>query len=547
YIGLDGLSLPLVVLTSLMFFLAILVASGSSMEKSGGFFAWLMLLQTAVTGAFVSLDILLFYAFFELTLIPSFFLIGRWGVGIDRRNAARKFFLYTLFGSLFTLIGIVGVVLLNPVPLNPYQTDRDIPVFAGILPELSKPGEARPPRPGPLTFSIPQLMANHSTWTVSADENIQHLETKLKAATTANAVQLKAQLAQSQESRTRFYRIEAWLFFALLAGFAVKIPIVPFHTWLPAAYGESPLAVTMVFSAVLAKLGTFGILRVVLPLVPDAAIAYGLPTIGILGATSIGYAAFCAYAQRDLKMIAAYSSISHLGLLALGLFTATTAGLSGAMLHMVNHGLTAGALFALLAYLHDRYRTTDGNAFGGLLATHPRYAFFFILLSLAAVGLPGLNNFVSEMLILAGLFDPHNVRLAGYGLGVTGAAGIFLSAWYTFTMIRRVFFGPVIEPVMATPVVAGLTGRESTTLATLSVLCLGLGLAPQPLLSMMEPDTQRVANVLNMARIRLDPQAAPPPVKLDGPLPNMAPAGGGGGGGRGRPAGAPVGPGQRPN
>ncbi len=190
-----------------------------------------------------------------------------------------------------------------------------------------------------------------------------------------------------------------------MAGFMVKVPIWPFHTWLPAAYGESPVGVTILLSALLAKLGTFGILRFVLPLTPDAAVMYGLPVIGSLAAFGIVYAALCAYDQKDIKLMIAYSSVSHLGFLVLGIFAFNAEGLSGAVLHMVNHGLSTGALFALLAFLIDRYRTTQVSQFGGLMGRFPNFALLTFVICLASIGLPGLNNFVSEMLMLAGLFD----------------------------------------------------------------------------------------------------------------------------------------------
>ena len=529
YMGLDGLNLPLVALASLMFFLAVLVSWNAATDRPAAYYAWLFALQTGVTGAFVSMDIILFYVFFELTLIPAFFLIGRWGVGSGRRDAARKFFLYTLLGSLFTLVGIVGVVLANPTPVNPH-IEKNSAAFDPLVADPANPLLAKSPRPGPLTFSLPQLMANHSTWALSSVMAVQYADARLAQASPAEKEAARAALAEAKEKRSRFSSLEVWLFLALMAGFAVKIPLVPFHTWLPATYAEAPLAVTMVFAAVLSKLGTFGILRVVLPMTPEAAVAWGLPCVGVLAATSIGYAAFCAYAQRDMKLLAAYSSVSHLGLLVLGLFSLTPEGLSGALLHMVNHGLTAGALFALLAYFAERYRTTDSNAFGGLWKKHPTFTFFFVALSLASIGLPGLNNFVSEMLILAGLFDPRNVKFASYGLAVAGAAGIFLSAWYTFTMIRRVFFGPLLEPQAATPGLK-LTGRETATFGILLAACLALGVMPQPLLDVSRGEIDRLVDVTDAARMRVDPTALPrakdEPKRPSGPL--MAqPVGGGG-------------------
>jgi NADH-quinone oxidoreductase subunit M len=203
-----------------------------------------------------------------------------------------------------------------------------------------------------------------------------------------------------------------------------------------------------------------------------------------------------------LKLLFAYSSVSHLGLLVLGLFSLTPEGLTGATLHMVNHGLTAAALFALLAFLYDRYRTLDVNQFGGFWAKYPAYAFYFLVLALAAVGLPGLNNFVSEMLQFAGLFDPRNIKLAGFTLAACAAAGVFLSAWYTMTAVKRVFFGPLKEP---SGEVSPMTASEFTTFSMLAALCLLMGLCPQPVIDTMTPDVKVLTTSLEAARTRLDP------------------------------------------
>lgn len=538
FVGLDGLNLLLLGLTSLMFFFAVLVSWGTIHERPASFYAWLFVLQAAVGGAFASFDIVLFYIFFELTLVPSFFLIGQWGTGGGRRDAAKKFVLYTLFGSLLTLVGIIGVVLTNPVPIHP-TTNRPFyfePTARGMTTAENAENAYVAGKAGPITFSIPVLMQNVSMWDSMAYHSVDHAESRLSKATPSGRAAAEKELADARESHRQRRAAQFWIFLALMAGFAVKIPIVPFHTWLPAAYGEAPLAVTMVFSAILAKLGTFGILRIVIPLCPEMCVLYGLPWFGTLGAIGIVYAAFCAYAQRDLKLLAAYSSVSHLGFLVIGLFALNREGLSGATLHMVNHGLTAGALFALLAFLSRRYRTLDANQYGGLWAKYPRFAFYFIVIALASVGLPGLCNFVSEMLMLAGLFDVRNVKIAGYGLAVVAAVGVLLSSWYTFTVLRRVFFGAVHEPPPATEGTAP-TGdvhpREVIPLAALAALCLGIGLFPQPLLDVISPDTRRLAGILDRARNRLDPTAIPielpedriVPTAADAPQPSAAGAG----------------------
>ncbi len=510
YVGLDGLNLWLVALASVMTLVGVLASANVAADKPGRFFAWLFALQCFVTGAFVSYDLVLFYVFFELTLVPAFFLIGKYGVGGGRREAARTFVLYTLFGSLLTLAGAVGLVLTNPTPINPVGAEPRAAYVITLRPD----GALQLPAAGPVTFSIPRLMQNVGTWALTADYTVRWAEARAAGpdVSLAEAGRLRAEVTAAEVARDRRQRTQLWLFVLLVAGFAVKTPIVPFHSWLPAAYAEAPLGATLLFSAVLAKLGTFGLLRIVLPLCPDAAVAYGLPVFGTLGAVGVVYAALCAYAQRDLKLLAAYSSVSHLGFLVLGLFTLTPEGITGAALHMVNHGLTAGGLFAVLAVLYDRYRTLDVNAYGGLAAHLPGYAVLTMVLCLAGVGLPGLNSFVSEMLLLAGLFDPAHAPRWGFPLACAAVAGLFLGAWYTFTMLKRVFFGPSRTPPAGPP--APLTRAEGIALGLPAVLCLLLGLFPQPVLQTMTADAAVVVEQVRAARDRTAPppaRPAPPP------------------------------------
>jgi NADH-quinone oxidoreductase subunit M len=310
-----------------------------------------------------------------------------------------------------------------------------------------------------------------------------------------------------------------------MAGFMVKVPVWPFHTWLPSAYAEAPTGVTILLSALLAKLGTFGIVRFVLPLTPDAALLYGLPVVGTLAAFGIVYAALCAYDQKDIKLVIAYSSISHLGFLVLGIFAFNAEGLSGAVLHMINHGLSTGALFALLGFLLDRYGTTQVSRYGGLMRRFPNFAVLAFVICLASIGLPGLNNFVSEMLMLAGLYNAENPRVPHLGLAVTAAIGILLSAWYMLTMMQRVFFNPVKEPVSVEPAPADVSRREFAAFGTLAGLCLLLGLYPKPILETMRWDVQQLSTIGHMARDRANRDPHPQPIGL--PTKLEMPKGGG--------------------
>jgi NADH-quinone oxidoreductase subunit M len=487
FLGLDGLNLWLVALASFMLVPVILISWDSIQDRPGAFYGWIFLLQGGTIGAFLSFDVILFYIFFELTLIPSFFLIGGWGTGSGRRDAARKFFLYTLAGSFLTLIGVIGIVLTNP------NSD------------------------GSITFSLPDLMGN--------------VQDRLYAASQQSK-------GGNPDKLNDLLRTQSWLFCALMAGFMVKVPVWPFHTWLPSAYGESPIGVTVLLASLLAKLGTFGILRFVLTLTPDAALAYGLPVIGWLAAFGIVYGAFCAFDQKDIKMTIAYSSLSHLGFLVLGLFAFNREGISGAVLHMVNHGLSTGALFALLAFLLDRYRTLQVSQYGGLMGRFPNFAVLAFILCLASIGLPGLNNFVSEMLMLAGLFDTRNPGIGGsVGLAVIAASGILLSAWYMLTMMQKVFFNPQKEPVQARLMPTDLSRRESLAFGSLAALCLVLGLAPQLVLDTLRWEVKQISMIGDRARERagipLPPDDTPPPMmRIDPKEGDKAGGGGKAGGGK---------------
>jgi NADH-quinone oxidoreductase subunit M len=507
FLGIDGINLWLIPLASIITLCSILLTARDGRENPGAFLAWLFLLETGAIGAFLSFDVILFFVFFEFTLIPAFFLIGRYGVGGGKRDAARKFFLYTLLGGSLSLIGIVGAVATNPVPLNEAGNE-----YLASPEMLSGPA----PTPGGVTFSIPKLMRYAAiwdlyaarTWAKATQDRSDALEAARVAATPAAkfAAEQKAAEAASRMAEGRQRRTTSTiLFFALMAGFAVKLPLIPFHTWLPAAYGEAPAGITMFLSAVLAKLGAFGMLRLAIPLYAEAAAESGFPVFGLLASVGIVYAAFCAFAQSDIKRLAAYSSVSHLGLLALGIFTLTEEGLSGATFHMLAHGLSAGLMFGLLAFLSDRFGTLDSNRFGGLFGRYPVFSFYFLVAVLAGVGLPGLCNFVGEMLIIGSLFDAKN-SFHGPGPAIAACAGVFLSAWYSFTLVRRVFFGPTLIPptIEDAPAKGDVTVNEVFAFGLLAALCLALGVLPQFILKPMAAESRLLAHLNGEAMMRMD-------------------------------------------
>jgi NADH-quinone oxidoreductase subunit M len=450
FIGLDGLNVWLVALASFMMLPVVLFSWDSVRDREGAYYSWLFLLQAGVLGVFLSFDLLLFYVCFELTLIPLLFLIGGWGPGPNRRDAARKLFLFTLAGGLITLLGVIGTVLF---------------VYA----QTGEPNKA-----GELTFSIPRL---------------------------ADIVQSKMNGSASEPTRNLWLEAQTYLFVALAVGFAVKIPVVPLHSWLPGAYAEAPTGVTVMLAALLAKMGTFGLIRICLPICPDATLSVGMPLLGVLATIGIIYGALCAYAQADMRRLVAYSSVSHLGFCVLAIVAFSPAALAGGVLHMVNHGLSTGAMFLLVGMLVRRYGTAQIADYSGVWSRLPELTFFMMVVALASIGLPGLNNFVSEMLMLGGVFDARNPNANGTAFAVFAAIGIFLSAWYTLTMVRRVFFGPPKEPPAVAPV-TDLTVRERAAIAPMALLCLVLGVLPQMALDVMYRDVARLAEVGDEARAR---------------------------------------------
>jgi NADH-quinone oxidoreductase subunit M len=443
YFGLDGLNVWLVVLTALLMVSGVL-ASWSITDRVNEYFAWLLLLGTAMFGVFLAFDIILFYVFFELTLVPLFFLIGIWG-GPERRHAARKFFVYTLAGSLVTLLGVLAVVLVC-YHLHPSHV---------------------------LTFSIPEL------------------------------VRLMGQLHADPAHRDFLQAFQFWVFLALIAGFAIKVPLFPVHTWLPLAHVEAPTAGSVLLAGVLLKVGAYGFLRLCLPLVPDACFSVGVPLIGTLSVVGIIYGAFCSLAQDDMKKLVAYSSVSHLGFCMLGMFALNEAGLTGSLLQMVNHGLSTGGLFLLVGMLYERYHTRKLSDYGGMSARLGVLGFCMVVVCLSSVGLPGLNGFVGEALVFFGMFQVRP------DLAVLGTTGIVLGAWYLLTLLRRVFFGPVKEPAHDGHAVGDMNGREWAALGPILALIVLLGVWPQPVISTAAPDVRVVADILK-AR---DPDTASAPTQ----------------------------------
>ena len=386
-LALDGLSLWLYGLTALLGVVGVLVSWEAIQEEAARFYRCWLLLETGMLGVFLAQDILLFYVFFEFTLVPLFVLIGVWG-SAQRQYAAIKFFLFTLAGSVLTFLGLLTVVLWVY-----QQTDR-------------------------LTFSIPVLT-----------DYLQNLHG-------GDRMPLGLQLV---------------IFWALFAGFAIKVPLFPLHTWLPLAHVEAPAAGSVVLAGVLLKVGGYGFLRFNIPMLPEAT-AVSMPYLLVLSVAGIIYGALVALAQTDIKRLIAYSSISHLGFCMMGIFALNRAGGQGGVLQMLNHGLSTGALFALVGMMYERYHTRQMADLGGLARRLPWLAFFMVLASLASIGLPGLNGFVGEFLSLWGMFHrawaaaPEPWTALYRILSILAVSGVVLGAWYMLWMVERVFFGPLREP-----------------------------------------------------------------------------------------------------
>jgi len=439
YIGLDGLNIWLVALTSLLMISAVLVSWDSPQvrDRENEYYAWLLGLECALVGVFVAFDIILFYVFFELSLIPLFFLIGIWG-GPERRYAARKFFIYTFSGSILTQLGLMAIVLF---------------CFS---------------QAGRLTFAIPELV------------RIVNNELLPREDAVANG----------------YIVAQYWIFLAMAAGFSIKVPLVPFHTWLPLAHVEAPTAGSVLLAGVLLKLGTYGFLRMCLPLTPDASVQIGMPLIGSAAVIGIIYGALCSLAQSDIKKLVAYSSVSHLGLCMLGMFALNAEGLSGSLLQMINHGLSTGALFLLVGMLYDRYHSRQMEEFGGLGDRLRLLSCCMVFICLSSIGLPFLNGFVGEALIFLGSY-----RVQPY-LAVPATAGVVLGAWYLLRLLRKVFFGPLKEPAGSEGrVIRDMNLREMICISPIVALCLWLGVYPEPVLRTSSGDIKILAKIIE-ARTR---------------------------------------------
>jgi NADH-quinone oxidoreductase subunit M len=421
-LGMDGISLFLMLMTALLFPIALAASGDRAGDKS--FVVWILVLETGCLGSFLALDLLLFFVFFELTLVPVYFLIAGWGH--ERRGyAAGKFFLYTLGASAFLFVGILALVSIHAS------------------------------QSGVTTFDVRALANTHLSGTAGV-----------------------------------------LLFLAFTAAFAVKTPIFPFHTWSPDAYREAPAAGSILLAGVMAKLGTYGIIRFDLALFPRAVVTLA-PLLLSLGVIGIIYGAIVAAVERDLKRLVAYSSLAHLGFIVVGAFALTREALTGAVLQMVNHGLYTAALFILIAVLYQRLGTFSLRDMRGLQRRVPILAGVFTLVMLASIGVPGLNGFVGEFLILAGTFLTHR------WWAVVATGGVILAAVYLLWAYQQAFHG---KPKVEAAAIRDLSWREGLVLAPLVILIVLLGVFPGPLLDRIGPSVTRIVTHVEVVAHQRPPQ-----------------------------------------
>ena len=423
YIGVDGLSTLLILLTTMMGFIAILSSWNAITERVKEYYIFLLVLQTGMLGAFMALDFMLFFLFWEVMLVPMYFLIGIWG-SANRLYSAIKFFLYTLVGSVIMLLGILALYFA-------YHND--------------------PANLGAYTFDITKY--RHYAFAAN---------------------------------------LQWWVFLAFFCGFAVKVPMFPLHTWLPDAHTDAPTAGSVILAAVMLKMGTYGFLRFSLPILPEGTRAF-VPMMVLLSIIGIVYGALVALAQKDWKRLVAYSSVSHMAMVMLGMFALNPVGLTGSIVQQLNHGISTGGLFLLVGVVYERRHTREISEYGGLSKVMPVYAAIFLVMTMSSIGLPTLNGFIGELLILQGAFVANKMWAAFAG------SGVVLGAAYMLYLYQRTMFGKVENPKNER--LFDLSQREFATFAPLLVLAVWMGIYPAPFLRRLETSVEQIV-------LRVSPQYA---------------------------------------
>jgi NADH-quinone oxidoreductase subunit M len=426
-VGVDGFSSLLILLATLMGLIAILSSWTAITTRVKEYYIFLLVLQTGMIGAFVSLDFLLFFLFWEVMLVPMYFLIGIWG-SANRLYSAIKFFLFTLVGSVVMLLGILAVYFYHHEVTGIYSFD--ITRFH----QLNMP-----------------------------------------------------------------FDLQWWVFLAFFLGFAVKVPMFPFHTWLPDAHTDAPTAGSVILAAVMLKMGTYGFIRFSLPILPEATRA-AVPWVATLCIIGIVYGALVAMAQRDWKRLVAYSSVSHMGMVMLGMFALNAVGITGSIVQQINHGISTGGLFLLVGVVYERRHTREISEYGGLSKVMPAYAAIFLVMTMSSIGLPALNGFIGEILILQGIFVVNKIWAA------FAATGIVLGAAYMLWLYQRTMFGTVDNPKNEN--LPDLNLREWATFIPLLILAVWIGLYPKPFIDRLDSSVVRVMLRVNSADVPLNAGAA---------------------------------------
>jgi NADH-quinone oxidoreductase subunit M len=441
HVGIDGITLLLILLTTFLGPLAVLSSWSAIENRVKEYYAFMLMLQTGMLGVFISLDFFMFYVFWEVMLVPMYFLIGVWG-GPRRLYAAIKFFLYTLVGSVLLLLGILALYFIYPS-------------IAAQHPELAAQFGSTP------TFNV---LAFHAM--------AQYLP----------------------------YNFQWWVFLAFFVGFAIKVPMFPFHTWLPDAHVEAPTAGSVILAGVLLKMGTYGFLRFSLPILPEAT-KHFVPMMVALAIIAIVYGALVAMMQPDMKKLVAYSSVSHMGFVMLGMFALNPNGLNGSILQQINHGVSTGALFLIVGIIYERRHTREIAQFGGLSTVMPVYATIFLIMTMSSIGLPLLNGFIGEFTIMMGALQVN------LWWAVFGGAGIVLGAAYMLWLYQRTMFGKNENP--ANQNLLDLNARELATLVPLIIVAFWIGLYPAPFFKVLDKPVNKLVETVHPGYFKANaPQAA---------------------------------------
>jgi NADH-quinone oxidoreductase subunit M len=451
--GIDGISLLLILLTTFIGIIAVVSSYSAIHHREKEYYSLLLMLQTGMLGTFCALDFFLFYVFWEIMLVPMYFIIGIWG-GARKLYAAIKFFLYTLAGSVLMLLSILALFFFND---------------------------------GGIEFLNIRGLGNPATFSVLQFHDIGHLIPPT---------------------------LQFWIFLGFFFGFAIKVPMFPFHTWLPDAHVEAPTAGSIILAAVLLKMGTYGFVRFALPILPDATKQLLVPIV-VLSLIGIIYGALVSLVQKDMKKLVAYSSVSHLGFVMLGMFALNPMGLKGSIIQMINHGISTGALFLLVGIIYERRHTRLIADYGGLAKQMPMYAALFLIAALSSMGLPALNGFIGEFTILLGAANSTAFGTIAYA--VIAAVGIVLGAAYLLWLYQRVFWGPLDNPANAA--VPDVNRRELGLMLALVALMIWIGVYPKPVFDVIEQPVDYIVRKVDPGYFDRQPVTYPAE-------PTAAPAGG---------------------